>query len=189
MLADFDVGFLFDFANNGRIGALAIDGRAFPVPSTALKVGFELNPDGFVVDELLTEGSWVGEKLGATLRYRYLNRIPQFFENFQQDPDRFDDFKDINHVNQADLSLRYQFTRSWSVRHRIAYSFEGSFVLAHSAAVEYLSKCDCWAAGIEVRQNRQLGFEFALLYRVVGLGNDSPAGAMGLGDIGFAEGF
>jgi lipopolysaccharide export system protein LptA len=189
MLADFNVGFLFDFASGGRIGSLVIDGRANPLPRTALKVGYGMDLEEFVVDELLLEGSWRGERLGGVLRYRYLDRIPQFFEDFRKDEDRFDDFeKNFDQINQVDLSLSYRFTRSWSVRHRIAYSFESSFVLAHSAAIEYLSKCDCWAAGIQVRQNRQLGFQFSFLYRVVGLGKDTATGTLGLGDIGSADG-
>jgi hypothetical protein len=53
-----------------------------------------------------------------------------------------------------------------------------------------LSKCKCWALGLEARQNRQLGFEFNIIYRIVGLGND-PTGFSegGLDQFGFLDGF
>jgi lipopolysaccharide export system protein LptA len=190
MLADFDVGFLFDFSSGGKIGAFVLDGRANPTPGTALKIGFQLDPDGFVVEELLAEAGWRGDRLAGVLRYRFLNRVPQFFEDFRKDSDRFDDFDGrFKKVNQVDLSMSYRLTQNWSVRHRIIYSFENSILLHQGASVEYLSKCECWAAGIAVRNNRQLGFEFGLLYRIVGLGNDPSAGNVGLENAGFFEGF
>ncbi len=190
ILADFNMGFLFDFSKGGRIGTLVIDGTANPLPRTALRFSFGLDPDGFVVDEVIAEGAWQGEKLGAVLRYRYLNRVPRFFEDFQTDPDRFDDFdSNFDRINQVDLTTSYRLTQNWALRHRIVYSFENSLLLSHSAAVEYLSKCNCWAAGIEVRQTRQEAFQFGLLYRIVGLGNDPTAGQLGLENFGFVDGF
>ncbi|MGE4609162.1 MAG: hypothetical protein AAEJ52_20710, partial [Myxococcota bacterium] len=105
-------------------------------------------------------------------------------------PDRFDDFDgSFNRINQADLSLTYRFTRNWSARYRVAYSLEKSILLTNSAAIEYLSKCECWAAGITVAQNRQLGYQVGILYRIVGLGNDPTAGRLGLSSFGLVGGF
>ncbi|MFP8878058.1 MAG: LPS assembly protein LptD, partial [Myxococcota bacterium] len=190
MVADFDAGLLFDFSKNGKIGNLVIDGRGSPVPGTVLKVNFGMDLDGFVLEDLLVEGAWRGEKLGAALSYRYLERVPQFFEDFKQDPDRFDDFDgSFDRINQADLSLTYRFTRNWSARYRVAYSLEKSILLTNSAAIEYLSKCECWAAGITVAQDRQLGYQIGILYRIVGLGNDPTAGRLGLSSFGLVGGF
>jgi lipopolysaccharide assembly outer membrane protein LptD (OstA) len=191
MLADFTAGFVFDFAKDGRMGNFVIDGYGNPVPSTKVRLNLGLDPDGFILEELLADVEYQGEKLGVGLRYRYLERIPRFFEDFRSDNDRFDDFDDnFNRVNQVDLSIGYQFTRNWSARWQLAYSFENSLLLGNRASVEYLSKCNCWAAGLEVRQNRQFGFEFNILYRIVGLGQDPTGFAEGgLKDFGFLDGF
>jgi lipopolysaccharide assembly outer membrane protein LptD (OstA) len=153
-------------------------------------LGFD--PEDVELDELLADLRWKGRKaLSVTASYRYLRHIPRFFEDFRFSDDRFDDFKDnFNRVNQATLGLRYQFTPNWSGRYQIAYAFEQSILLTNRAAIEYLSKCECWALGLEAQQNRQLGFEFNVVYRIVGLGNDPTGFSKGsLEQFGFLDGF
>ena len=88
------------------------------------------------------------------------------------------------------LRLGYQFTENWAAHWRIAYAFGSDILLANAASVEYLSKCNCWALGIEIAQNRQFGVGVNLLYRVVGLGNDPTSIAQqGFDDFGFLNDF
>jgi lipopolysaccharide assembly outer membrane protein LptD (OstA) len=191
LLADISVSAQYNFADGGRLGNFVIDGVSTLASGTTARFNLGFDPEEFALDELLVDVGWSDrEALSVAGAYRYLKRIPKFFEDFQFSKDRFDDFKNnFNHVNQASLSLRYQFTPYWSGRYQIAYAFEQSILLTNRAAIEYLSKCRCWALGLEARQNRQLGFEFNVVYRIVGLGND-PTGFSegGLDQFGFLDG-
>jgi hypothetical protein len=63
-------------------------------------------------------------------------------------------------------------TDNWTARYQIARSFENRITLANMGSVVYESKCKCWAAGVELRQNRERGLGVSFVYRVMGLGND-----------------
>ena len=39
--------------------------------------------------------------------------------------------------------------------------------------IEYISRCQCWAVRLELEDERQRGFQAALRYRIVGLGDDT----------------
>jgi lipopolysaccharide assembly outer membrane protein LptD (OstA) len=192
LLADITVSAQYDFANGGRLGNFVIDGVGMPSERSQVRLNIGFDPEDVTLDELLAEADWMfGSSLGLALSYRYLEQIPRFFEDFRFDSDRFDDFQNsFNRVNQVNARVRYAFTKNWSARYQIAYAFENSILLANSASVEYLSKCVCWGLGVEVRQNRQFGFEFNVIYRIVGLGND-PTGLSegGLDQFGFLDAF
>jgi lipopolysaccharide assembly outer membrane protein LptD (OstA) len=192
LLADISVSAQYNFADGGRLGNFVIDGVSTPTSGTKVRFNLGFDPEDIELDELLVDVSWSDRKrLSVYGSYRYLQQIPRFFEDFRFSDDRFDDFKNnFNRVNQANLGLRYQFTPYWSSRYEIAYAFEQSILLTNRSSVEYLSKCKCWALGLEARQNRQLGFEFNIIYRIVGLGND-PTGFSegGLDQFGFLDGF
>ena len=192
LLADISVSGQYNFSDGGRFGNLVIDGVSTPTPGTMVRFNLGFDPEDVELDELLADLRWTNRKaLSVTASYRYLRHIPRFFEDFRFSDDRFDDFKNgFNRVNQASLGLTYRFTRNWSGRYQIAYAFEQSILLTNRAAVEYLSKCECWALGLEARQNRQLGFEFNVVYRIVGLGNDPTGFSEGsLKQFGFLDGF
>ena len=173
LLADFVILSQYDFSNGGRFGNVIADGMARLGGSTDLRFNVGFDPDDKVLEEALAEGVWRGERLALRAGYRYLKHIPQFFENFLEANDRYDDFSSgFNQINQIDGTVGYRLSASWLARYRGAYSFERSFSLAHRVGIEYVSKCDCWAMGLEARQNRQTGFEFNVVYRIVGLGND-----------------
>ena len=173
LLADFVILSQYDFADGGRFGNVVIDGMAHLGDLTDLRFNVGFDPEDKVLEEALAEGVWRGERLALRARYRYLKHIPQFFENFLEANDRYDDFSSgFNQINQIGGAVGYRLSASWLARYRGAYSFEQSFSLTHRVGIEYLSQCDCWAMGLEARQNRQTGFEFNVVYRIVGLGND-----------------
>ena len=191
LLAELNLRAQYDFANGGHLGNFILDGVGELRPGTRFRFNLGFDPEDAELDEALAEFAWSsGGALKVQFSYRYLNRIPRFFEDFSADADRFDDFKaDFNHVNQADVRLSYRFTENWSARYQAARSFETNILLANKGAVEYLSKCECWAASVEVRQNRQFGFEFGFSYRIVGLGYDLAGGThQGGGSFGFLDG-
>jgi lipopolysaccharide assembly outer membrane protein LptD (OstA) len=173
MLAEFMVMSQYDFSNGGQFGNLIVDGMAHLGEFTDVRFNAGFDPEESRLEEALAEGVWRGDRLALRLRYRYLRTIPQFFENFLEINDRYDDFRrDFNRINQIGGTVAYRLSSNWLARYRGAYAFERSFSLTHRLGIEFLSQCDCWAMGVEARQNRDTGFEVSVVYRVVGLGND-----------------
>lgn len=119
---------------------------------------------------------------GLGFRYRYIRDIPQFFEDFARDNQRFDDFAEgFLHVNQLAASGRAQVTPQWALTYLGAYSFENTLSLVNQFGVEYTSRCRCWAVRLQVDNNRVTGTEWSLSYTLLGLGKDnlSPFGGPG----------
>jgi lipopolysaccharide assembly outer membrane protein LptD (OstA) len=173
LLADFVILSQYDFSDGGQLGNLIADGRVRLGGSTDLRFNAGFDLDDKVLDEVLAESVWRGERLALRLRYRYLKTIPQFFENFLGANDRYDDFRSgFGRINQASGTAAFRLSASWLARYQGGYSFERSFSLTHRVGIEYLSQCDCWALGVEAQQNRDSGAEFHVVYRIVGFGND-----------------
>ncbi len=190
LLADVVVLTQYDFTDGGQLGNIVIDATGRLGSFTDLRFDLAFDPEDAALAEVLSEGVWRGERLALRLRYRYLKSIPQFFENFLQANDRYDDFQsNFNRINQISAAIGFRFSANWLARYEVAYAFERSFLLTNGVGVEYLSKCDCWAMGLEARQNRQIGFEFNLVYRIIGLGNDSTGTSRaGLAQFSFLDG-
>jgi len=60
------------------------------------------------------------------------------------------------------------------VSYGAAYSIEGNRLLANQGLVEYLSRCGCWALGVEIKEDRKRGVDAKVVYRLVGLGGEPP---------------
>ena len=173
LLADFVILSQYDFSDGGQLGNLIADGRVRLGGSTNLRFNAGFDLDDKVLDEVLAESVWRGERLALRFRYRYLKTIPRFFENFLGANDRYDNFRSgFGRINQASGTAAFRLSSSWLARYQGAYSFERSFSLTHRLGIEYLSRCDCWAMGLEARRNRQTGFEVHVVYRIVGFGKD-----------------
>lgn len=174
LLADARFSSEYDFSRT-RFGNLYLDGTAYPGPGVTSRYIFGFDPRDAAVSEGLLEAGWyspVGHDLSVT--YRYLRDIPQFFESFRFAPDRFREATDnFDKVNQIALHTRAALTRSWALTYNVGYSFNQSFLLGNQGGVEYLSKCRCWAVRLEAQYDRTRGATFNLLYRIVGLGDDT----------------
>jgi lipopolysaccharide assembly outer membrane protein LptD (OstA) len=190
LLADFVILSQYDFSDGGHFGKVIADGMARLTDSTHLRFNVSFDPNDEVLEETLAESVWRGERLALRLRYRYLKNIPQFFENFLDANDRFDDFRSgFDRINQVSGTAAYRLTANWLARYQGGYSFERSFSLTHRFGIEYLSQCDCWAMGLEARQNRDTGFEVRVVYRIAGLGKGSTASrGSGLARFSFLDG-
>ncbi len=174
LLADFVIQSQYDFADGGQFGNVIADGMVRLGGSTELRFNASFDPNDKALEEVLAESVWRGERLALRLRYRYLKTIPQFFENFFEANDRYDDFRSgFDRINQASGTAAFRLSANWLARYQGGYSFERSFSLTHRVGIEYLSRCDCWALGVEARQNRDTGFEFRVVYRLAGLGKGS----------------
>jgi lipopolysaccharide assembly outer membrane protein LptD (OstA) len=151
-----------------------LDGRALPHEQLDLRFHADFDPDAGRLDEGLAEARWNHPSgVAFDAGYRWARRIPLFFEDFGAG-DRFDDQTDINHINQLRAGVSLDLTAQWSMRYGLAYSIEGNRVLANQGLVEYLSRCGCWALGLELSQDRTRGVDVKVLYRLVGLGGEPP---------------
>ncbi len=69
----------------------------------------------------------------------------------------------------------------FKVRYSANYSFSGAFFLTNTGSVDYVSRCDCWAAGIQITRSRDEELRFQFRYTVVGLGDDADNPFAGVG--------
>jgi lipopolysaccharide assembly outer membrane protein LptD (OstA) len=136
--------------------------------ATRFHVGYD--PEKTRLAEALIDWTWLHQKgHRVSLGYRYLRDIPDYFEDFQRG-ERFDNFDNFERVEQVFTELRFRATPQWLLGFRTAFSFEREVFLQNVGLVEYLSRCGCWAGGIELSVDRASGVDVRVLYRLVGLG-------------------
>jgi lipopolysaccharide assembly outer membrane protein LptD (OstA) len=174
LFADVTLSGSWDFADED-LRNVFVDGVLFPARQlrTRFNTGWDLEESE--ISEVLFEFGYSDERgndLG--LAYRKVQDVPEFFEGFDLEDDRFDEFEEeFEEINQVELYARYAFSRLWAASYRLRYSLEGSLALANQFGIEYVSRCQCWAVRLELEDERQRGFQAALRYRIVGLGDDS----------------
>ena len=174
LFADVTLSGSWDFAD-AELRNVFLDGVMFPARRwrTRFNTGWDLEESD--ISEVLFEFAYSDERgndLG--IGYRKVEDVPEFFEGFDFEDERFDEFEEeFREIDQVELFGRYAFTRLWAVSYRLRYSLEGSLALANQLGVEYISRCQCWAVRLELEDERQRGFQAALRYRIVGLGDDS----------------
>ena len=173
LLADFTLLGEYDFAHS-RWGEIVLDGSAQPLPSLAARFFAGLDPSDAEIDEGYAGLGWRHEQGHAVeAGYRYLREVPRVFGAYPQQNDRFDSFREIGEISQANLGFRVSILERWAATWAVAYSFERALLLGNRAGVEYFSACACWAARVEVEQSRTSGVNARLLLRLVGLGDDA----------------
>jgi lipopolysaccharide assembly outer membrane protein LptD (OstA) len=164
----------WDFANDD-LRNVYVDGVMFPARSwrTRFNTGWDL--DESQISEVLFEFGYsdaFGNDVGVA--YRKVQDVPEFFDNFSIQDERFDDAATtFDEINQVELFGRYAFTRFWAASYRLRFSLEDSIVLTNQAGLEYVSRCKCWALRLEFEQDRQAGYQAGVRYRIVGLGDDT----------------
>jgi lipopolysaccharide assembly outer membrane protein LptD (OstA) len=174
LFADVTLSGSWDFADED-LRNVFLDGVLFPARQwrTRFNTGWDVEESD--VSEVLFEFGYSDERgndLG--IGYRKVEDVPQFFEGFDFEDERFDEFEEeFEEINQVEFFARYAFSRLWAASYRLRYSLEGSLALANQFGLEYVSRCQCWAVRLELEDERQRGFQAALRYRIVGLGDDS----------------
>ena len=181
LLADFQLLGLYDIEEQ-ELDSVMIDGRAFPWEGVDLGFHGDLDADEGRVDEAMLDASW-SHPAGFALQagYRWARDIPEVFEAFGAG-DRFDERTEIDHIQQLEGGLALDLTARWSLRYRIAYSIEGDLSLTNQGVIEYLSRCECWAVGVQLSEDRTRGIDARLVYRLVGFGETPVRRGPGLLD-------
>jgi lipopolysaccharide assembly outer membrane protein LptD (OstA) len=174
LFADVTLSGAWDFADED-LRNVFVDGVLFPARQwrTRFNTGWDIEESE--ISEVLFEFGYADERgndLG--LAYRKVQDVPEFFEGFDLEDERFDEFEEeFEEINQVEFYARYAFSRLWAASYRLRYSLEGSLALANQFGIEYVSRCQCWAVRLELEDERQRGFQAALRYRIVGLGDDT----------------
>ena len=182
LLADFTLLGEYDFAHS-RWGEIVLDGSAQPLRSLATRFSAGFDPNDAQLDETYMGLGWRHEAGHAIeIGYRYLRNVPRVFGAYPEQNDRFDSFREISRVSQANLGFRVAFLEHWAATWAVAYSFERALLLGNRAGVEYFSACACWALRVELEQSRSSGVNSRIVLRLVGLGDDvrnpfAPRGA------------
>jgi hypothetical protein len=176
LLADFTLLGLYEFEDRGFGNAL-LDGRAYPFRQTQARFNLSFDPEKARADEALAQIGWRHpDGHGLSIGYRFVRRIPDLFEDFLHG-ERYDNYDDLEHINQGDVGLQMVLLSRWTLAYRIAYSFDQDLLIANRGIVEYLSRCRCWALGAELRADRARGVEVRVVYRLMGLGRQIGSGA------------
>jgi len=172
-LAEISTSTEYRFAN-GQWGPSVLMGAVHPASGMNVRFHGVYEQEDQKITDGLFQFAWShGDGHAITLRYRFLREIPQVFEAFSFDQDRFKNFEDqFSRINQISGSFYFRFTPQWSASYRGSYSFENSLSLRHLAGVEYVSRCKCWAIRGEVSQDPQRGFDFQFQYRLLGVGDN-----------------
>jgi lipopolysaccharide assembly outer membrane protein LptD (OstA) len=172
LLADFRLLSLYDIEEQS-LSSLLVDGHAYPSDSLDLRFHLDFDPDRARVDEGLAEVRWSHPRgVALDAGYRWSREIPLTFESFLEAGSRYDERVTVDHINQLRGGASLDLTAQWSLRYGFAYSIEGNQLLANQGRVEYLSRCGCWALGVELSQDRASGINARLVYRLVGLGGE-----------------
>jgi len=186
LLADVTLAYSYQISGN-HLGNLVMDGSWWPWTHWASRFHVNVDSSRSRLDEaLLSFNYWSPNGHNLSLSYRFVERIPRFFEQFRTDLDRLDDFKKgFKQVNQLDVNARWAITPQWALTYSLGYAFESSLFLRQRAGVEYTSRCKCWALRVAGNLRRQSGFDLGVSYTLLGLGDDpvrpfSRSGAMSI---------
>jgi hypothetical protein len=172
LLAEWTLLAQYDFAH-ARFGRVVLDGSAQPLESLAARFWTGIDAHRGRFDEGYLGLGWRHEAgHAAEVAYRYLREIPNLFGAYPEQNDRFDSFREIDRIHQGQVGARVAFLERWAVTWAVAYSFERSLLLGSTGGLEYFSACACWAARLELRQNRGSGVRVRLMLRLVGIGDD-----------------
>jgi lipopolysaccharide assembly outer membrane protein LptD (OstA) len=165
---------------DGEATRLLLDGRSSQLFGTNARFHLSWNPATERIEEGLVDLGWRLPALGFLSgslggRYRFLHRIPAFFEDYQRDdPSRFDQFDaSFDRVNQVQPRVRIELGRQWAVGYVSDFDIDGKELLTNRGYVEYTSRCRCWAVQVQADDDRRQGLQFTVRFALIGLGDDS----------------
>lgn len=173
LLGDVTVLALYDFEST-ELDALILEGRAFPLEQLDVAFHADFDPDRGHFDEGFAEVRWKLPAVSFDAGYRWVRDIPVFFEDFEAN-DRFDERTDVDRINQIRGGVSLDLTERWNFRYGAAYSLEGNLALVNQGLIEYVSRCGCWALGVQISEDRKRGVDAKVVYRLIGLGGEPPS--------------
>lgn len=167
----------WDFEDGGGLGDIIVEGRLFPIGPVSGRLRGAFNPETAVVKEgeaevnmRLPVPQWLANSATLGARYRYVGRLPLFFETVRGDlsTQRVGNTE----LNQLDLSGRIEFSARIRLTYRSVYSLVDNEFIRNRGILEYVSKCKCWGVGASVNHERRQGFGGGFEIRFLGLGEE-----------------
>lgn len=188
LLAEVSASTEYRFVDN-EIGPVVLHGRATPGAGVQTRFHVVFEPEKTRFSDGLMHLSFASRAgHSVALRYRYVRQIPQVFEDFVFDGDRFDDFEDdFSRINQVSGSFYLKVSEQVALTYSGSFSFENSLSLRNLAGIEYISRCKCWAFRVEASHDRQRGFDVGFRYRLLGLGDRTGRPFAGTGSNPFVR--
>lgn len=168
----------WSFREDRGLGDLFVEGRWYPIGPIGSRIRGTFNPESRAVKEgeaefgigLPIENAWI-RRVHLSTRYRYLRRLPEFFETVRGDNSSTRAGDTV--LNQLDLNARLELTARIRLTYRTIYSLaeKKQGFLRNRAMVEYVSKCRCWGFATEVFQERRADVGAGFQIRFLGLGD------------------
>ncbi len=169
----------WSFREDEGLGDLFVEGRWYSIGPVGSRIRGTFNPESRAVKEgeaelslgLPIEESWV-RRVDLSTRYRYLRRLPEFFETVRGDTSSQRAGDTV--LNQLDLNARLELTARIRLSYRTIYSLadKKQGFLRNRGMVEYVSKCRCWGVAAEIFQERRADFGGGFQIRFLGLGDE-----------------
>jgi hypothetical protein len=182
----------WNFQGDKGLGNLFVEGRWFPTAGVGARLRGAFNPETRALKEgeaelnmiLPVKNEWI-RRFDLSTRYRYLRRLPEFFETVRGDTASQGVGDTV--LNQMDLTARLELTARIRASVRTIYSFADrkQGFLRNRGLLEYVSKCRCWGVGAVITQERRANVGAGLQIRFLGLGDDES----NLFDRGIGAGF
>lgn len=177
--ADVTTAVDWDLSDDGAIGDLLGDARLLHLGPVASRLRATFNPESKAVKEGEAEVG-IGwpfahgfvRRVSLGTRYRYLRRLPAFFETVRGDVTAQRQGDTV--LNQLDLTSQIELSARIRLSYRSVYSLSEAKAgfLRNRGMIEYVSKCRCWGVGVALYQERRVGLGGGFMIRFLGLGDD-----------------
>ncbi len=188
--ADLTTAVDWDFADEGGLGNLYVEGRLFPTGPFSSRIRGAFNPETTVFEEAEVGLNFHLHELGGLLgrttlstTYRYRSRVPQFAESVRGTATSIQTSDTT--LDQLDWTARVELSERVRLRYSGIYSFaDDSGFIRNRGILDYVSKCRCWGVGLSVSHEREQGYGGGIEFRFIGLGD----GTGNLFDSGYSIG-
>jgi lipopolysaccharide assembly outer membrane protein LptD (OstA) len=178
LAADITTAIDWEFADDGGLGNIYVEGRLFPVGPISSHVRGTFNPETALFEEgevgmnvsTLIPGPYVrAARLSTT--YRYVANPPLFAE-YVRGTESIEE-SGATQVSQVYWNAQVELT----ARVRLSYSavlslVSGEGFIGQHGLIEYVSKCRCWGLGVSLDHERRQGFSGGFEIRFMGLGDE-----------------
>ncbi len=191
LLGELEFSLAYDFrGGRGDPGLAIAEGRLLPYRGivSSFNVAYDMDKTRF--EQAYFEVAFplkgvlgLRRSSGLALGYRYRQAVGTFFESFES-IQGVDDVggsfsrlqSEFTRINQVTAATRLRFTENWAVDYSIAYSLHRTTMLTNRGALEYTSKCRCWAVQLLAEDNRTRGLRFGINITLLGAGSnlDNP---------------
>jgi len=170
----------------GRAGPAVLRLETARWRGVAVRSWAELDAHAGEVDDAAAELRWrpfdtarwrVPARLELRGGYRFLRDVPPFLEAFDAGDDLAAGLPDTTQV-EGGASVRWGPLR---LGYDLAAAPADGGLLRQAGFVDYLSRCGCWSAGVELRDDRVQGLQGFLRLALTGIGTPAPPLRSGLG--------